>query len=508
MLLNAAVRSSVLTISDPATAKKEIFKLHHEDNLDEKVHGIYGMIKYNKSKYLIVVTEATDAGSIGGHAVHEIRGVRILAMGPEKNSVLIGMLNDFFKMPGMYFSEYDLFRRARGPGENLEFLFNRHLLEIYWAKHKHFALNCIQGYFGAWHDMILISRRSNCRAGVRYFSRGCSAQGDCSNFVETEQIIEGQSSYLQIRGSIPFQWAHDVDWRYRPRIVFADDARFERADARLAQAMSSISMRRVDTEVASVDYSSFERADAALKKKYSMEIVYLNLIRVNGYESEMCKRIKSALEGQQCIHYDFYNSMDKGSFPFDALNIAYSTDTESQRMLVRTNCMDCLDRTNSMQCMIGLRVLAEQLAANGVWKRRGKEYEKMFRRMFYENGNRLSIQYSGTPALLSEHILGRHYGAWASMLDGYYSIKRYLVNRLTHGRMQISYEIVTGCRDGGRLVDESRRLMAALYGFMLYITVMYGWGSSLPRMLLALALFLVFARGFFMSIIDMPSKLN
>lgn len=57
----------------------------------------------------------------------------------------------------------------------------------------------------------LISRRSRFRAGVRFLSRGVDPQGNASNFVETEQILElvdvpKVMSWVQIRGSIPVFW--------------------------------------------------------------------------------------------------------------------------------------------------------------------------------------------------------------------------------------------------------------------------------------------------------------
>ena len=53
-------------------------------------------------------------------------------------------------------------------------------------------------------ELALISRRSKLRAGLRYKRRGLDSEGNCANFVETEQImyyIESVISYVQIRGS-------------------------------------------------------------------------------------------------------------------------------------------------------------------------------------------------------------------------------------------------------------------------------------------------------------------
>jgi hypothetical protein len=50
--------------------------------------------------------------------------------------------------------------------------------------------------------LILISRRDVRRPGTRLFSRGIDEQGNVSNFVETEQIIEygmDMSSFVQVK---------------------------------------------------------------------------------------------------------------------------------------------------------------------------------------------------------------------------------------------------------------------------------------------------------------------
>jgi len=52
----------------------------------------------------------------------------------------------------------------------------------------------------------LISRRSSCQAGTRYWTRGCDLDGNAANWVLTEQVIEHQAdicSYVQVR-EIPF----------------------------------------------------------------------------------------------------------------------------------------------------------------------------------------------------------------------------------------------------------------------------------------------------------------
>lgn len=69
----------------------------------------------------------------------------------------------------------------------------------------------------------LISRRNIGRHGPRYFSRGIDADGNVSNFVETEQLLGVNNggkwySFVQIRGSIPLHWQQVVNVRYQPQL--------------------------------------------------------------------------------------------------------------------------------------------------------------------------------------------------------------------------------------------------------------------------------------------------
>lgn len=75
---------------------------------------------------------------------------------------------------------------------------------------------------GTTFKMIFISRRSCRRPGTRFTMRGIDAEGNVANFVETEQICIFQdgrrTSFLQIRGSLPFHWSSPVNMKYVPPV--------------------------------------------------------------------------------------------------------------------------------------------------------------------------------------------------------------------------------------------------------------------------------------------------
>lgn len=71
-------------------------------------------------------------------------------------------------------------------------------------------------------DIVLISRRSKDRAGLRYQRRGIDDEGHVANFVETEMLVRAKVggqvsmfSFVQIRGSIPLKWSQ-TPWSMKP----------------------------------------------------------------------------------------------------------------------------------------------------------------------------------------------------------------------------------------------------------------------------------------------------
>ena len=70
--------------------------------------------------------------------------------------------------------------------------------------------------------------------------------------------------------------------------------------------------------------------------------------------------------------------------------------------MVRTNCLDCLDRTNSIQEKIGWRMLKTQLlqhSANTDIYFKNHPLQSQFTKLWLKNGNKISLQYAGTEAI-------------------------------------------------------------------------------------------------------------
>lgn len=68
---------------------------------------------------------------------------------------------------------------------------------------------------------------------------------------------------------------------------------------------------------------------------------------------------------------------------------------------IRTNCLDCLDRTNCVQTFLGLEILATQLQVMQLVdkKQTVSRFEEVFKQMWINNGNEISKIYAGTGAI-------------------------------------------------------------------------------------------------------------
>ena len=71
-----------------------------------------------------------------------------------------------------------------------------------------------------------------------------------------------------------------------------------------------------------------------------------------------------------------------------------------QRGVCRTNCVDCLDRTNACQFIIAKRALGLQLFALGIIEREDLSYDtdavNLLMEMFHDHGDTIALQYGGS----------------------------------------------------------------------------------------------------------------
>ncbi|ORD94206.1 SAC8 [Enterospora canceri] len=327
-----------------------------------------------------------------------------------------------------------------------QFVFNYKARETFMKKYQtdRFCISVIQGYFGQFKNYILISRRSTGRMGPRLLCRGADGEGNCANFVETEQIVEYKSALVLLRGSVPLEWNQGQELAYTPTIKIRQQKREEVTKHGVVSLYSDTKESKTTNPTQQHHRKMVELYQNPVK------IIYLNLLNSKTGEMMLSNAFENELKdsGYSCYSHNFNGEQIKKKFPFSIESIIPSTMYNDQSIVVRTNCLDSLDRTNAMEYFI-----AEEVA-----KRQLKEKLSMFiheiKRLWIENGKYLSIQYIGTPALHSHNIMSGFY-LRSRINDLISSIQRYFVNRLGDSQTEQIYKVLL--TDSRNIVIRKRR---------------------------------------------------
>ena len=234
--------------------------------------------------------------------------------------------------------------------------------------------------------LTLISRRSTNRSGLRYLRRGIDDNGNCANTVETEQILSSPTwersakyrCFVQIRGSIPLYFSQSP-YAFKPVPILHQSA----------EANQAAFLRHFDdlrTKYGSVQI-------ALLVDKHGGEA------RIGAEYEQMTQRINERKNSAplgfewfdfhaECRGMKFENVVKLVDTLRDAIKasgesvIQGGESQQSQTGIIRTNCMDCLDRTN----------VAQSAFAHD-------ESTQWFNTLWADNGDAISRQYASTAAL-------------------------------------------------------------------------------------------------------------
>lgn len=120
----------------------------------------------------------------------------------------------------------------------------------------------------------------------------------------------------------------------------------------------------------------------------------------------------------------------------------------AQNGVARTNCIDCLDRTNAAQFVIGKRALGHQLHALGILEDTSVEYDtdavNLFTHMWHDHGDTIAVQYGGSQ-LVNTMETYRKINQWTShSRDMIESFKRYYNNSFLDSQRQEAYNLFLG----------------------------------------------------------------
>lgn len=300
---------------------------------------------------------------------------------------------------------------------------------------------------------VIISRLSSERTGTRFHVRGVNDEGHVANFVETEQAIymeDSVASYIQIRGSVPLFW--------------------EQTGVQVGQHKVKMSRGAAASEAA------FNRHINLLKERYGHQTI-VNLLGTSQVGSKESEGMLSNLFVQQLkisghndiehIIFDYHQEIkanphninklkDKLESYFKSYGIFYMKANEvwcEQNGTIRTNCLDCLDRTNCVQTLIGLQVLGKQLEMLDLNEKQQSvtRFEEVFKQMWVDNGNEVSKIYAGTGAIQGG----------SKFMDGARSAARTIQNNLLDTSKQEAIDVLLlGKGLNSNLADRGRTLLS------------------------------------------------
>lgn len=351
--------------------------------------------------------------------------------------------------------------------------------------------------------ITLLARRSRHFAGARFLKRGTDELGHVANDVETEQIVaeglttpfyaparmskqkreqgeEGDgrptlgpnpryTSYVMHRGSIPIYWTQDsTNMSPRPPIeISVVDPYFASAALHFDDLL-----RRYGHPVIVLNLiKSKEKQPREMKLLHAFGecVAYLNQFlpsdrRLRYIAWDMSRASKShdqdvigvlediAEETVDATRF-FHSGPEPALFEVQSKEIAHAPGPRRKTILLqsgvaRVNCVDCLDRTNAAQFVIGKAALGHQLHALGLLGHPSLPFDSaavdMLTEMYHDLGDTIALQYGGSH-LVNTMETYRKVNQWTShsrdMLEG---LKRYYSNSFVDADKQAAINLFLG----------------------------------------------------------------
>ncbi|CAG8235409.1 unnamed protein product [Penicillium salamii] len=473
--------------------------------------ALLGFIRLTGAYYMLLVTKRSQVAMVGGHNIYQIDETELIPLTTAESSQFkaeshpeearyIAILNNLDLSRSFYFSySYDITRtlqhnicrerkvdqhgHPRPPSQDYHsmFIWNHHLLTPTYEAIKNpfeWCLPIIHGYvdqakmsvYGRLVYITIIARRSRYFAGARFLKRGANDLGYVANDVETEQIVCEQittsfhsagpalhanphyTSFVQHRGSIPLHWTQEstgvspkpaIELNLVDPFYSAAALHFDNLFARYGAPIYILNLVK-----------SRERTprESILLKEFTDAVTYLNqflpedkkliyqawdMSRASKSRDQDVIEILEDIAGDIIPKVGFFKN---GNDPESGLRL--------QNGVARTNCIDCLDRTNAAQFVIGKRALGYQLHALGIIDKTTVEYDtdavNLFTNMWHDHGDSIAIQYGGSH-LVNTMATYRKINQWSSQSrDMVESFKRFYNNSFLDAQRQEAYNLFLG----------------------------------------------------------------
>jgi SacI homology domain/Inositol phosphatase len=297
--------------------------------------------------------------------------------------------------------------------------------------------------------LTLISRRLVKRSGLRYLRRGIDDEGNCANSVETEQILSSPTwenpaeirSFVQFRASIPLYFSQSP-YAFKPVPVLQQSPETNR--------------------------KAFDRHFEELRRRYGSVRIVLLVDKKGGEKriGEEYENVTKAANKSGGAHelgfewFDFHTecrgmkfenvqklvqSLEYAMTSFGETVIDGQTIEQRQTGIIRTNCMDCLDRTNVVQSALAQYMLQKDL------ERVGLEIDfihdsstQWFNTLWADNGDAVSRQYTSTAALKGDYTRTRKRNYRGALNDFGLTLTRYYNNIVNDYFSQAVIDVLLG----------------------------------------------------------------
>lgn len=365
--------------------------------------------------------------------------------------------------------------------------------------------------------LTLVARRSRYSAGARFLKRGVLSDGHVANDVEVEQIVVREdygalrpcmSSFVQVRGSIPLFWSQDPR-NYAPKPAIHVDKidpfydatlrHFQDLFERYGTPVMVLNLIKTDEKVPregllagwfrdAVDFANkrlppehrvqYVAWDLSRAMKTSRDSSYLNTLMQLVMDSVsrtgfFCSRPRfgSSTNGSCSVNGSCGNGDGNcTSTSEDGTNNSDCNGTSSdqphccscgsivqnwQSGVLRTNCIDSLDRTNAAQFSAGRCALALQLAHLGVvapvaatrqqrLAATNDDVLKLFLTMYERMGNTIAVQYGGSGLANTMDTYSGSSSLFSQGRDLMASVQRYYRNSFTDAEKQQAINLFLG----------------------------------------------------------------
>ena len=306
------------------------------------------------------------------------------------------LLTDFLDTSGFYYSPtYDLSNSCQrqaelkekkmacekefGPARALSMFFDR---RFFW--NKYVATDFISRGLDSWFvpvidgfirmerltlrettfDFLLISRRGCKRSGARFLTRGADPLGNVANFVETEQVVHLKgvtSSYVQSRGSIPLLWTQRArsvkDIKPAPTVLNSVCQRMaflRHIEMQTVAYLEQVMVNLIDQKGGEEAVGEAFETQSFLASRPNLKYIAFDFHEVcKGNRYENLDKLLQKVQGE-LKKYSYFLKDGTGNVVM------------SQTGGIRTNCIDCLDRTNVVQSVFARFMLMAQLQNIGI----------------------------------------------------------------------------------------------------------------------------------------------